>query len=164
MGRKTYEAEKRVSAWALFVRAHRVLVSRLEGELQEEVGIRLSWLEVLTNIANQPEGRLRANDLATMVLFDKARLSRVMDRLSGAGLLRRQRSARDRRGVYAVITPEGRALAEQGQRVFVRSFREHFLSHVSDEDLTVFQRVLAQLAEGQREWSQEPLAAGVNEG
>jgi DNA-binding MarR family transcriptional regulator len=50
-------------------------------------------------------------ELASVCLMDAGAMTRTMDRLERKGLVRRTRSAEDRRVVNLALTPEGRAAA-----------------------------------------------------
>ena len=56
--------------------------------------------------------RLRLHDLATQLDLSNSGASRLVDRLEGRGLVSRVACDTDRRGAYAVITDQGRALVE----------------------------------------------------
>jgi DNA-binding MarR family transcriptional regulator len=52
------------------------------------------------------------SDLAAQVTLSPSGLTRAVDRLEAAGLVAREACAEDRRSLYAVITPAGRARIE----------------------------------------------------
>lgn len=52
-------------------------------------------------------------ELARVCQLDAGSMTRLLDRLEAKGLLRRERSAEDRRVVKITLTPEGRAAAEE---------------------------------------------------
>ena len=59
-----------------------------------------------------PEG-LRMNELAERILYSKSGLTRVVDRLEDAGLVRRVRPENDRRSILVVLTDQGRAMIDR---------------------------------------------------
>lgn len=79
----------------------------------------------LEKLAGAPA--LSLNDLATRTLTHKSSASGVVSRLVLRGYVRRQRSARDRRGVVLSLTPAGRRALERApdsaQSRLVRALR-----------------------------------------
>jgi DNA-binding MarR family transcriptional regulator len=97
-----------LSAWRRLLEAHATVTELLEHELVAERGLPLSRYDVLLNLAEAPEGRLRMQELSASVLLSKSGLSRLVDRMVEAGLVRRERCQDDRRGWFAVLTDQGR--------------------------------------------------------
>src|SRR5690606_31831775 len=63
--------------------------------------------EVMIRLGRSPEHRLRMTELAGQVALTTSGITRVVDRLEREGLVRRQACPEDRRGLWAVLTPEG---------------------------------------------------------
>ncbi|MGH9291648.1 MAG: MarR family winged helix-turn-helix transcriptional regulator [Acidimicrobiales bacterium] len=64
-------------------------------------------LEVLIRLARSPGERLRMADLAAQTALTPSGLTRAVDRLTCAGLARREACSSDRRGAFAALTAEG---------------------------------------------------------
>jgi DNA-binding MarR family transcriptional regulator len=79
-----------------------------EPQLIERAGFPLTWLDVLAQLYDAPEHGLRMQELEQRSLFTRSGLTRVVDRIEAAGLVRREAVPGDRRGVRVVLTPEGR--------------------------------------------------------
>jgi DNA-binding MarR family transcriptional regulator len=96
--------------WHGMAQCHAKVAGALEKALVKEHGIGLSEFEVLERLATCEcdDGR-RMQDLAESVCLSQSALSRLIGRLQKDGLVDRAMCAVDRRGIYAVITPEGRA-------------------------------------------------------
>src|SRR6266508_12448 len=97
-----------LAAWEAFVFAHAAAVGRIERDLHAEGLIPLTWYDVLAALAEAPDHRLRLSDLANEVVLSRSGLTRLLDRVEAAGLIRRQPSPTDRRSAYAVMTPKGK--------------------------------------------------------
>jgi len=97
---------REAEAWRGFLRAHSTLVDELDRELTVTHGLPLHEFEVLLLLHGAPEGRLRMSELADRALLSQSGLTRLVDRLERAGCVERVRCAADRRGLYAVITPD----------------------------------------------------------
>jgi DNA-binding MarR family transcriptional regulator len=113
--------------WRLFLQAHSVVVDTLEHELRAELGLPLTWYEVLLHLARADGGRLRMTDLAGSLLLSKSGVTRLVDRMEGEGLVERGVCSSDRRGSFAVLTTAGRALFEKAAPIHLRGVDEHFL-------------------------------------
>ncbi|MDP9496424.1 MAG: MarR family transcriptional regulator, partial [Actinomycetota bacterium] len=94
-----------MAAWRTFLRAHAVLVRRLEAELVAEHDLPLASYDVLVQLSEAPQQRLRMTELADRVLLSRSGLTRLVDRLVRDGLVERQACSEDARGMLAVLTP-----------------------------------------------------------
>jgi len=79
-----------------------------EPELVEGAGFPLTWLDVLAQLYDAPEHGLRMQELEQRSLFTRSGLTRLVDRIEAAGLVRREPVPGDRRGVRVILTAEGR--------------------------------------------------------
>src|SRR4029450_7725563 len=114
-----------------------------EEELVAERGLPLSRYDVLLNLAEAPGGRLRMQELSASVLLSKSGLSRLVDRMVEAGLVRRERCEDDRRGWFAVLTDQGRSALRRAAPVHLRGIQEHFVCHLEPEEAPVLATALA---------------------
>ena len=69
-------------------------------------------------------------DLAEALASLPSRLTRQVRRLEGQGLVRREASQADRRGVNATITDDGRTAVRQAMVTYCRAVRAYFLGSV----------------------------------
>jgi DNA-binding MarR family transcriptional regulator len=129
------EQDLGVAAWAVLLRTHAALVSRLERELEEARRLPLAWYDVLLEL-NAAEGRrLRMQELGNRVVLSRSRVSRIVDEMERGGLVRREPDPADRRGSYAVLADAGRSALHAAAPVYLRGIAEHFTSHLSDAEL-----------------------------
>jgi DNA-binding MarR family transcriptional regulator len=70
-------------------------------------------------------------DLAEALASLPSRLTRQVRRLEGQGLVQREASPHDRRGVVATITADGRAAAQQVRMTYAQAVRTYFLVPLS---------------------------------
>jgi len=94
--------------WELTLRTVTTLVRTFEEDTKAE-GFALAWYDVLIQLYQAPRQRLRMQDPADAVVATRSGLSRLIDRMEKAELVRREALADDRRGSYAVLTELGRA-------------------------------------------------------
>jgi DNA-binding MarR family transcriptional regulator len=146
METQTIVDQKKLSVWKTFLRAHATLLRTLENELQAQQGLSLTWYEVLLHLNKDPRGGLRMQELAEAVILSRSGLTRLLDRMENAGLVQRRPCAHDRRGAYALITPEGKTLFELIRPVVLQSIETHFAQHLDeaacDTLLGVFNKIL----------------------
>ena len=141
--------DEQVRAWAAVLRAHAAVVPRLERALAA-VGTPLSWYDVLLELNAAPDRRLRMTELGARAVLSRERVSRVVDELERAGLVRRERNPDDGRSLLAVITDEGRARLRAAAPAYLAGVERHFGAHVGDDAATVadaLQRVVEAAAD-----------------
>jgi DNA-binding MarR family transcriptional regulator len=127
--------DEAMAAWVGFLRVHAALVDVLGRELEGQVGLPLTWYDVLVQLAAAPEGRLRMQDLAAAVVLSKSGLTRLIDRVETAGLVARASCPSDRRGTYAEITPKGRKALDEARPVHHRGIQAHFADRLGQREL-----------------------------
>lgn len=139
----------RNSLWRLFLTAHVKLLDRLEEKMAEAGLPSAEWYDVIYTLKEAPEHRLRLSELADRVLLSRSNLTRLVDRLEKAGLLRRQPCPNDRRGTFAVLTEAGLAMQQKMWPIYAEGIAEYFGAHMDDETATAmkqsFQQMLAAL-------------------
>ena len=138
---------ERMTAWRSFLRAHAFLTRRLEGELLAEQDLPLASYDVLVQLVEAPEGRLRMTQLADRVLLSRSGLTRLVDRLERDGLVRRAAAPEDARGTLAVLTEAGRDRLRTASRTHLRGIAEHVTSKLSAEEAAVLTRLMSRLLE-----------------
>jgi DNA-binding MarR family transcriptional regulator len=134
MGARAAPDENELAAWRAFLTAHAAVVERIDRELAAAGVVPLGWYDVLVELAEAPGRRLRMHELAERVVLSRSGLTRLVDRLEAAGLLRRERSGTDRRGAYAVLTDEGWAAFRRAWPVYARAIAAHFARYLSGEE------------------------------
>jgi DNA-binding MarR family transcriptional regulator len=136
------EGGEGLAAWIGVLQVQSVVVEALERDLAAEKRIALPWLEVLMQVTSAPEGRLKMQELAHSVLLSKSGVTRLVDRMVDAGLLERQGCASDRRAVYAVATPAGRAALREALPTHARSLRRRFSEILTPAELATLRATL----------------------
>jgi len=135
-----------MAAWRAFIGAHAYVLTRLADELQEEQELPLTWYDVLVQLSEAEDQRLRMLDLADRVLLSQSGLTRLVDRLQTAGLVERVRCIEDGRGMFAQLTPEGLSTLRRAYPTHLRGVREWFADRLTDEEAAVLARALHRIA------------------
>jgi DNA-binding MarR family transcriptional regulator len=138
----------RIWPWAALLRVHAAVVPQLERALAEQ-RMPLAWYDVLLELNAAPDRRLRMTDLSARVVLSRERVSRVVDELVAAGLVRRERNTEDKRSFLAVITPEGRARLRAAAPVYLAGIEGHYARHLTDDEMRVIGRAFARVLEAE---------------
>ncbi len=133
-------------AWRSFLKAHSVLTKVLEKELLATHRLPLAEYDVLVQLSAEPGGRLRMAQLADRVLLSRSGLTRLVERLEAAGLVRREVCASDARGYFAVITDQGASRLRQAARSHLDSVQRHFAELLTAEELECINSSLERVA------------------
>jgi DNA-binding MarR family transcriptional regulator len=135
--------------WERLIRAHTGIVRHLEEEMEAAQGLSLRWYEVLLHLSRAPDGAMRMQDLAELALQSKSGLTRVVDRMEEAGLVARQVCPSDRRGILAVVTPDGRRRFRRAAALHVRGIERHFGRHLAGAEPAALRSLVDRLLEAQ---------------
>jgi DNA-binding MarR family transcriptional regulator len=133
-------------AWRSFLRAHARITRLLEAELVAERNLSLGGYDVLVQLAEAPQRRLRMAELADAVLLSRSGVTRLVDRLEVAGLVCRERVNSDGRGVVAVLTQAGLDTLRTASRTHLDGVVEHFVSLLDESELNEIGEVCERLA------------------
>jgi DNA-binding MarR family transcriptional regulator len=124
-----------LSAWRGLLRVHANVLRRLDAALEAAHGLQLTSYEVLTQLAEAPDHRMRMCDLAESVQLSRSGVSRLADRLERDGLLHRCACTADARGQYACLTPAGLELLEAARPTHLAGIRSCFLAQFEEDEL-----------------------------
>lgn len=105
-------SDSHLRAFRALLEAHSELLDALSVRFRDRE-LSLPYYDVLVHLSEAEDHRLRMQELAGRVLLSKSGLTRLIDRMETRGLVRREASTDDARGVNAVLTDGGlRALEE----------------------------------------------------
>jgi DNA-binding MarR family transcriptional regulator len=138
--------DERLAAWRAIVGAHARVSLALERDLLAEHGLPLSEYEVMVQLLDAPDRRLRMTDLADRVLLSRSGLTRLVDRMERDGRVLRQHCDDDGRGTYAVLTTEGTRRLRAASGTYFRGLRTHLVDPLPDDAWTEVGPALMQLA------------------
>ncbi|MFE3327479.1 MarR family winged helix-turn-helix transcriptional regulator [Streptomyces sp. NPDC059176] len=133
-------------AWRTYLDVNRLLTYQMEKDLQP-FGLTNNDYEILVNLSESTDLRMRMSDLAAATLQSKSRLSHQITRMENAGLVRRENCESDRRGLYAVLTDQGMETMKKVAPHHVESVRQHFIDMLSPEALADLHESLKPVAE-----------------
>lgn len=141
--------EREERAWRSLQLMHMRLTAELARLLAAESGLSYQDYVVLVTLTDRPDGRMRVLELAKGLGWEKSRLSHHINRMTGRGLITRERCASDRRGMHVVVTTRGRQEIAAAAPGHVAAVRRLFVDRLSPQQLDVIgdaaQAVLAVL-------------------
>ena len=97
----------------------------------------LAWYDVLWELEQAPERKLRMHELAQRIVLSRSNLTRLADRLESAGLLAREACPNDRRGNFCVVTDVGRAMRKKMWPVYRDQIKVLFSDRIDDKQAKV---------------------------
>jgi len=115
-------------AWLLWASATNEMLSAFEGNLARHGGLSQSQFFVLLLLKRHPDG-LNVGTLAQGVSVTSQTMTRIIDRMEGAGLCQRSPDPQDRRAWLIRLAPPGDALLSQtlpAHYVWVANLMRHF--------------------------------------
>lgn len=119
-------------AWRAYLHGARLLEVALDADLDAH-GISLSEYEIISMLSEAEDGRMRMSALADLVVQSRSRVTHTATRLERRGLVNREASPEDGRGVDLALTAAGRETVERLARLHVESVRAHFVDLLTPE-------------------------------
>jgi len=135
MSRSRWLNRREQRAWRSFLLMERRLTGRVARELQRETGLSGADYEVLVNLSEAPDGRLRAFELGRATGWEKSRLSHHITRMEDRDLVLRASCPTDSRGAFVVLTDAGRTAIEAAAPRHVEHVRRFFVDSLTPEQL-----------------------------
>ena len=123
-------------SWQNFLEATLRLFGTLNRGLVETHNLTLTDVRLLDILARSPGGSARMGDLAEGLMSLPSRITRQIRRLEAQGLVRREASPDDGRGVLATITDDGLSAVKQAMVTYGETVRCHFLGHLTRPQVT----------------------------
>lgn len=111
------------------------LSAYLHRQLQADSGLSLADFDVLVQLTDRAEPRMRVGELAEALQWEKSRLSHHLARMSKRELITREDCPDDARGAFIVLTDKGRQAIEQAAPAHVETVRDLIFDHLSAEEV-----------------------------
>jgi len=127
--------------WRSFLTASQDLITASEAELTLECNLCLSEYEVLQHLTESSTHSMRMTELAVLARLSPSGLTRRFDLMIKRGFVTRERCASDRRGVIALITPEGMRQVELAKPAFNRVQQQLLFSQLSPSAAAQLQKI-----------------------
>lgn len=113
-------------AWRAYLEVMRLLPNHLEDRLHERHDLTLTDYQVLVEVSESENRRLRMTELSHRTQLSKSRLSHQIGRMERAGLVLRTNCAEDRRGQWVELTDAGWTVLRAAAPQHAEDVRELF--------------------------------------
>ncbi len=140
-------SEGEQQSWRAWLDMSRLLPDRLSRDLNSEHGLSIADYEILVQLSENPDRRIRMSELAERTLSSRSRLTHQCDRLTKRGLMTREPCADDGRGSWAVLTQEGWEKIVTAAPDHVESVREHLVDLLTTNEFEELGRLSRKVSE-----------------
>jgi DNA-binding MarR family transcriptional regulator len=121
-------------AWRATVHLSQLLMRQLDRDLNAH-GLTGHDYEILVELSEAPDSRLRMTELADATSQSRSRLSHQISRMEARGLVRRDNCEGDKRGTFAVLTDAGLDAIRRVAPDHVENVRKHFIDRLTPRQL-----------------------------
>lgn len=136
---------RELTTWQAFLAISTELNRRVEQHLREHAGLSNSQYEVLARLSVAPRGELRMTELADISRTSKSGLTYQIAQLARAGLVRRDATPDDDRGVVAALTTKGQRLLRRIAPTHAQLVRQLFRDGMTKAEFDGFAAGVAAL-------------------
>ena len=138
-----------MKAWRRYILASRRLLDVLDSDLDGH-DLSMPDYEILVQLSDAPDRRMRMSELAANALLSRSRLSHRMKVMEKAGWVKREACPEDKRGYFAVMTPKGWKAIVAAAPDHVESVRTRFMDHLTKADQQVLAEIFERIEESLR--------------
>lgn len=132
--------------WRNWLSASGRVPARLGQQLQHDSGLSLQDYEVLVTLNEAPAGSCRITELATMLEWERSRMSHHLNRMDKRGLIKRYACPDDGRAQLVELTEDGHAALDKAAPGHVTAVRSVLFDALSAEDAAELGRITALIA------------------
>jgi len=133
-GQPHWLSDDEQQAWRATIHLSQLLIRQLDRDLTAH-GLNGRDYEILVELSEAPDNRLRMTDLADATSQSRSRLSHQVSRMEKRGLVRRDECEGDKRGTFAVLTSEGMDTIKRVAPYHVENVRRHFIDRLTPDEL-----------------------------
>ena len=133
--RRRTPTPEQLRIWRDFIETSEVLRSRLSAQLQSESSLSSGDYQVLLALSEADGRRVRSSELATLIDWERSRLSHHLGRMEKRALIRRVPCADGVHGVDVLLTETGADAFRAANVPHLRAIRSLFVDALSPEQL-----------------------------
>lgn len=134
-----------VTWWGLVIEGYLATQELLMSEIGERFDLPPASFDILLRLVRSPDGQMTMTKLANEAALSSGGFTKVADRLTKAGLIRREPCETDRRVTYATLTDHGRDIAEKAKHACADFLREHVLGPLGETESANLARAMRTL-------------------
>lgn len=132
-------SQRELRIWHAFLSMGEDVLERVGGDIARATGLSGPEFGVLSRLAAFGKGEMRQQELATVMGWEKSRLSHQLSRMQKRKLL--ERRAGDGRATLIALTKIGREKLESALPIRAESVRRNLLSRLTPEQIDMIIRV-----------------------
>lgn len=151
MAEHRWLSDSEQAVWRSWLGVHAHLLAALNRQLQRDSQMSLQDFDVLVQLSEAPQERLRMSGLAVALQWEQSRLSHHVRRMAERGLVRREACADDARSSFACLTDQGRDRIVAAAPRHAALVRALMFDGLSGDDLAVMAKVLGRIGESVRD-------------
>ena len=141
MSTNIYLDQREADLWLAYRRMNRVVQAAINADLMNDSGLSESDYDVLSNLSEDGNDRMRILDLGSRLRWSKSRVSNHLTRMEKRGLVTRETCDTDGRGAFVQLTSDGRQTIVDAAPSHVRSVRNHFLAYLTQHQREQLQEI-----------------------
>lgn len=129
--------------WRTYLRMSSLLPAALNRQLQQDCGLTLPEYEVLVQLSEAPERRLRPFQICEALNWEQSRLSHQLTRMERRGLITRRECKADGRGAFIELTAAGADAIGTAAARHIATVRELIFDQLTDAQRAAFEEACA---------------------
>ena len=137
--------DEKVVLFGLLLETNARLTKDLGAALESSCQLPLAWFEVLLQLRQSADGRLKMSQMADAIVHSTGGTTRLVDRLEEASFVRREHCPSDRRSVYVSITDAGNAKLDEALGVHLTYLNENMGTRLDSGERESLAVLLAKL-------------------
>lgn len=128
------------------MRTQQIVLAAIEQDFKTAGLPPLGWYDVLLELERASDGKLRPYEIEERTLLAQHNLSRLLDRMEKADLVRREMFSEDGRGRWIVITEAGSVMRNRMWLVYATALQRHLGDKLDDAQADQLAGLLAMLS------------------
>lgn len=134
-----------IEIWRYFLTIHHEILQQIERDLRTSGCISLVWYDVLIVLARSGKDSLSLKELLADLVLTKSAVSKLLDRIEMAEMIRRHPSSDDGRSLQIELLPKGKEAVKLAWPIYKNGIQKYFLDAIPNESqveiLEVFTRI-----------------------
>ena len=145
MSTNIYLDQREAELWLAYRRMNRVVQAAINADLMNDSGLSELDYDVLSNLSEDDNDRMRILDLGNRLRWSKSRISNHLTRMEKRGLVTRETCDTDGRGAFVQLTSDGRQTIVDAAPSHVQSVRSNFLDRLTEQQRDALQEIARHL-------------------
>lgn len=148
--------------WRSWLTINADLPAALHRQLHKDAGLSLPDFEVLVQLSESPNARLKVTDLAKSLTWERSRLSHHVTRMKKRGLVIREDCSTDARSAFVSLTAYGQATLEEAAPGHACTVRSLVFDQLTAEEIKNLKSTLKKIQTNVRQISGSTAVRGIS--